>query len=156
MSTKEKKLERGKKEEKKIDIFKKAREKKEKEKKEKEKLKKIHSRVKGKRDLDEPSIEQKIKDIKKKIKRDEAIAESGKVIKYKEGEYKGKIRNIATDKDYDPISRYTNEEWEKKEKRDKKLYGDTVLKGERGVYKGSFIKKKRTGFTDYRKKGLFS
>ena len=146
----------SKKEKKKIDIFKKAREKKEKEKKEKEKLKKIHSSVKGKRDLDEPSTEQKIKIIKDRMKRNEAIDESGRGIKYKKGEYKGKIRNIATEKDYDPINRYTDEEWQKKVERDKKLYGDTVYKGERGVYKGSFIKKKRTGFTDYRKKGLFS
>ena len=124
-----------------------------KKKKKRKKIKKIHSSVKGKRDLDEPSIEQKIKDIKKRIKKNEAIAESGKVIKYKKGEYKGKIRNIATDKDYDPITRYTDEEWQKKVERDKKLYGDIVYKGEKGVYKGSFIKKKRTGANDYRKSG---
>ena len=134
-------------------MFKELAEKKAKEKKEKEKLKKIHDSVRGKIDLDEPTVEQKLKDIKGRIKRNEAAARSGKVIKYKEGEYKGRLRDIATEKDQDPINRYSDEEWAKKVERDKKLYGETVHKGELGAYKGSFIKKKRIGANDYRKGG---
>ena len=134
-------------------MFKEFAEKKAKEKKEKEKLKKIHDSVRGKIDLDEPTVEQKLKDIKGRIKKNEAIARSGKVIKYKEGEYKGRLRDIATEKDQDPINRYSDEEWAKKVERDKKLYGETVHKGELGAYKGSFIKKKRIGANDYRKGG---
>ena len=147
MSNKEKKKRKN--------IFKEFAEKKAKEKKEKEKLKKIHGSVKGKRDLDEPSTEQKIKIIKDRMKRNEAIDESGKVIKYKEGEYKGRLRNIAKEKDQDPINRYSDKEWKEKVEKDKKLYGSTVHKGELGASKGSFIKKKRTGTIDYRKGGLF-
>ena len=157
MSNKDKQEEKKKKEAKKKrrNIFKEFAEKKAKEKKKKKKLKKIHGSVKGKRDLDEPSTEQKIKIIKDRIKRNKAIDESGKVIKYKEGEYKGRLRNIATEKDQDPINRYSDEEWKEKVERDKKLYGSTVHKGELGASKGSFIKKKRTGTIDYRKGGLF-
>ena len=134
-------------------IFKEWDEKKVKEKKEKEKLKKIHGSVKGKIYLDEPTVEQKLKDIKGRIKRNEDTAKSGKVIKHKEGEYKGRLRNIATEKDQDPINRYSDEEWAKKVEKDKKLYGETVHKGELGAYKGSFIKKNRMGANDYRKGG---
>jgi len=154
-TAKRKRLEKESKEKnRKRNIFKEAKLKKEKEEREKEELKKIHSSIKGKRDLDEPTIKQKLKDIKGRIKRNEDTARSGKVIKYKEGEYKGRLRNLATDKDYDPINRYSDEEWQKKVDRDKKLYGGTVYKNELGAYKGSFIKKKRLGSSDYRKGGL--
>jgi len=147
------KKEKEEKKKKRRNMFKEFAEKKAKEKKEKEKLKKIHDSVRGKIDLDEPTVEQKLKDIKGRIKKNEAIARSGKVIKYKEGEYKGRLRDIATEKDQDPINRYSDEEWAKKVERDKKLYGETVHKGELGAYKGSFIKKKRIGANDYRKGG---
>ena len=147
------KKEKEEKKKKRRNMFKEFAEKKAKEKKEKEKLKKIHDSVRGKIDLDEPTVEQKLKDIKGRIKKNEAIARSGKVIKYKEGEYKGRLRNIATEKDQDPINRYSDEEWAKKVEKDKKLYGETVHKGELGAYKGSFIKKKRMGANDYRKGG---
>ena len=155
-AAKRKRLEKKSKEKKKKrNIFKEAKLKKQKEEKEKEKLKRIHSSIKGKRDLDEPTVEQKLKDIKGRIKRNEDTNRSGKVIRYKEGEYKGRLRNLATDKDYDPINRYSDEEWQKKVDRDKKLYGGTVYKDELGAAKGMFVKKKRISSNDYRKGGLF-
>ena len=85
------------------------------------------------------------------MERDEKIqgTEKSRIFKYKKGEYIGKIREL------NPMAK-VDKNSTMKEKEETKKFGRPKKKGELEASKGAFIKKKRTGFTDYRVKGLFS
>ena len=91
--------------------------------------------------------------------------EKSRIFKYKKGEYIGKIRELnpmakvdenSTMKELMEELSKAQEKKKQKEKEETKKFGRPKKKGELEASKGAFIKKKRTGFTDYRVKGLFS
>ena len=101
------------------------------------------------------------------MKKDDDIeaTKQSRILKYKKGEYIGKIRelnpsaNVTKDSTMKELMEELNKAQEKKkqkEKKETKKFGRPKKKGELEASKGAFIKKKRTGFTDYRVKGLFS
>ena len=108
---------------------------------------------------------QKLKDVIKRNENKEAYDKSGKVFRYKKSEYKAKIKelNPAVDVDEDmdmkdlmELYKKETDKRTKKKKLETQKYGRPKKKGELEASKGSFVKKKRISFTDYRVKGLFS
>ena len=135
-----------------------------KKKAQKEQKEKDRKRLQKRFHDDGASPSQKLKDVIKRDENKEAYDRSGKVFKYKKGEYKAKIKELNPTADVDEdatmqeLMELLKKETDKKKKKQKletQKYGRPKKKGELEASKGSFIKKKRTGTIDYRKGGLF-
>jgi len=105
---------------------------------------------------------QKFKNVIKKEEKKQAEKRSGKVFKYKKGEYKAKIRELnpmvnvdedMTMKQLMELYKKQKDEKKNKKKLETQKYGRPKKKGELEASKGSFIKKKRIGANDFRKGG---
>ena len=107
--------------------------KRERDRKEKERLsKKLHD--------DGANLSQKLVDHFKEKEKKEAAKKSGKVFKYKKGEYKAKIKNYAQPRSSDmsmeqlfDTLKKQEKELKKKEDRETKLFGRPKKEGEVGV-----------------------